>query len=73
MERRVENLEKVTVGIRETLARLDARTDALKEHNASKADMSDLKSSLIQWFVGTAIAMTALASAISFGLARFLQ
>lgn len=73
MERRVENLEKMTADIRETLARLDARTDAIEKHSATKADLSDLKSSLVQWFVGTAIAMTALASAISFGLARLLQ
>ncbi|MHA7916480.1 hypothetical protein [Alloalcanivorax xenomutans] len=60
MERRVENLEKVTADINVTLARLDERMGS----TATKSDVANLK----VWFVLTAIAL----SGSSFAVARFI-
>jgi len=57
-----------------------ARISATLPHLATKADVAELKttmaettSTMIKWFVGTAFALVGLTSAITFGLARFLQ
>lgn len=68
MEQRVANLEQVTADMRETLARLDERTDSMEKHGATKADLTKMESTMIRWFVGTAVALAALA----FGAASIL-
>lgn len=54
------------------LRELKAKVEATLPHLATKADLSSLESTLIKWFVGTAIAAVGLAAAISFGVARFV-
>lgn len=54
-------------GVDEDVARRAAKAvigEEEKDHLATKADLSDLKASLIQWSVGTLIAMTAIFAAI---------
>lgn len=54
-------------GIDDDLARRAARAvigEEEKEHLATKADLSELKAALIQWSVGTLVAMTAIFSLI---------
>ncbi len=79
MEQRVANLEQVTADMRVTLARIDERTDSIEKHGATKADLSgvetsvkSVESTMIKWFVGTAIPLVALAAAISFGAAALI-
>jgi hypothetical protein len=59
MEARVAELEKVTADIRERLARMESGL----AHVATKNDVSVLESTLLKWFIGTAIALTGLAFA----------
>lgn len=54
------------------LRELKAKVEATLPHLATKSDLSSLESTLIKWFVGTAIAAVGLAAAISFGVARFV-
>lgn len=79
MEQRVANLEQVTADMRETLARLDERTDSIGKHGATKADISDVRSdikstesTLVKWFVLTAITLVVAVATISFGAASLL-
>lgn len=113
MEKRVEALEKAIPDIRERLARVETKLDALAQNGATKADllgsasrtdaaiaalknetqasiaslrsenqssgaslkteMHAMETRLIKWFVSTAFAMTGVATAIAFGLARLLK
>jgi len=66
-------IPKEIPAIRERLARIESKLESIEKHGASKADIASSESTLIKWFVATAFAMTGLASAISFGLARLLS
>ncbi len=59
MEERVKELEKSTADIRERLARMESGLS----HVATKADVASVESTLLKWFVGTAIALAGLAFA----------
>jgi len=63
MEQRVANLEQVTADMRVTLARIDERTESIEKHGATKADLNKMESTMITWFIGTAIALAGLAFA----------
>lgn len=73
LEKRIEALEKAIPDIRERLVRVETKVDSIEKHGATKADISSLESTLIKWFVGTAFAMTGLATAVAFGLGRMLK
>ena len=79
MEERVANLERVTADMRETLARIDERTESIKKHGATKADLAgvetsvtSVESNMIKWFVGTAFTLVAIVTAICFGAASLM-
>lgn len=57
METRIIKLEEFTEEARDRLARIETRLD----HMATKEDVSKLESTLLRWFIGTAISLTALA------------
>ncbi|WP_253185361.1 hypothetical protein [Burkholderia plantarii] len=59
MEERIKELEKSNADIRERLARMESGLN----HVATKADVASLESTLLKWFVGTAIALAGLAFA----------
>lgn len=59
MEPRVAKLEAAIPDIRERLVKIETRL----EHTSTKADVSQLESTLLKWFIGTAIALTGLAFA----------
>jgi len=69
MEARVARLEGSMEQIKVDIASIKAQVP----HLATKAEISDVKSSIIQWLVGTMLASAALAAAIAFGLAQFLK
>ena len=68
MEARVARLEGSMEQIKVDIASIKAQIP----HLATKAEISNVKSSIIQWLVGTMLASAALAAAIAFGLAQFL-
>jgi hypothetical protein len=45
------------------LTKIDTVTDGLASHSATKADVAQLESTLIKWFLGTATAIAGLAFA----------
>jgi hypothetical protein len=45
------------------LTKIDTVTDGLASHSATKADVAQLESTLIKWFLGTASAIAGLAFA----------
>jgi len=57
MEARVRNLESTVTSVRERLARIETRV----EQTATKEDVVKVESSLLKWFIGTAIALVSLA------------
>jgi hypothetical protein len=59
--RRVEKLEETTVGLRESVAEIKADV----KHLATKSDVSEAKTAIVMWIVGTAIAVGALAFTIA--------
>lgn len=59
MEERLKKLEEFKDDARERLARIEVRL----EHCATKDDVSRLESTLLKWFVATAIALAGLAFA----------
>lgn len=73
LEARVAALEKAIPEIREKLAVISGKVDSIEKHAATKADLATTELNLIKWYVGTAFAMTGLASAITFGLTRLLS
>lgn len=72
LEKRIEKIESALPDIREKLIRVETKVDSIEKHGSTKADLSSMESTLIKWFVATAFAMTALASGITFGIARML-
>lgn len=73
LEKRLEKLENALPEIKEKLIKMEAKIDSIDKHSASKADLATIESTLIKWFVATAFAMTALASGITFGIARMIS
>lgn len=73
LEARIATLEKAIPEIREKLAVISAKVESIEKHSATKADLATTELNLIKWYVGTAFAMTGLASAITFGLTRLLS
>ena len=73
MEKRLEKIESAIPEIKEKLIKMDVRLESIDKHSATKADLATMESTLIKWFVATAFAMTALASGITFGIARMLS
>ena len=69
METRVKTLEDNVGQIRVDIADIKAQIP----HLATKAELSDLRASLIQWMVGTMLASAALAATIAFGLAQLFK
>lgn len=65
MEARVRELEKTMTDVRERLAKIDGRL----EHTATKNDVSQVESTLLKWFIGTALALASLA----FVAAKFIH
>ncbi|KIF56206.1 hypothetical protein QS95_25310 [Pseudomonas fluorescens] len=73
MEARIAALEKSVPEIKEKLVAISGKIDSIDKHSATKADLATTELNLIKWYVGTAFAMTGLASAITFGLTRLLS
>lgn len=59
METRVKALEDTVVDVRERLARIETRLG----HVATSDDVAKVESSLLKWFIATAIALVGLAFA----------
>lgn len=59
METRVIKLEEFAGDARDRLTRIETRLD----HMATKEDVSRLEATLLRWFIGTAVSLTALAFA----------
>ncbi|WP_315132863.1 hypothetical protein [Achromobacter marplatensis] len=59
MKARVKALEDTVIDVRERLARIETRLS----HVATSDDVSKVESSLLKWFIGTAIALVGLAFA----------
>ena len=49
-----------------------ARLEGAYEHLATKADIERLKSEIIKWFIGTALALTIAASAVAAVIATWV-
>jgi hypothetical protein len=70
LEPRVARLEQFVDECRKDLRSLDVRltrvetlTDGIAKNMATKADLAQLESTLLKWFIGTAIAVAGLAFA----------
>lgn len=68
--KRVDNLEKSLLETREKVVRIEAVVDSIKQHGATKEDIQKvyvaietMGRTMIQWAVGTAIAVAGLAFA----------
>ncbi|GAC1333994.1 MAG: hypothetical protein NVS3B11_24390 [Collimonas sp.] len=57
METRITKLEEFAAEARDRMARIETRLD----HMATKEDVSKLESTLLRWFIITAVSLTALA------------
>lgn len=73
LEARIAALEKAIPEIKERLVAVSGKVDSIEKHSATKADLATTELNLIKWYVGTAFAMTGLASAITFGLTKLLS
>jgi len=70
LEARVAALEATLPEIKEKLSLILVKVDSIDKHTATKADLANTELSMLKWCVGTAIAMTGLACAITFGLTK---
>lgn len=73
MEQRVQQLELLTSDIRTSLVRIEVKLESIDDHGATKADVSQLESTIIKWFVAITLPVIALVAAISFGAATLLN
>lgn len=73
MEARVAALEKSLPEIREKLNLILVKVESIDKHSATKADLANTELSMLKWCVATAIAMTGLACAITFGLTKLFN
>lgn len=67
MEPRIDKLEQCADDFRKDLrslyvrlARVETQTDWIAKNMATKADIAQLESAMLKWFVGTAIAVAGL-------------
>lgn len=67
---RLKAIEDEMPGIKEKLSLILGKLDSMEKHNATKADLVNTELSLLKWCIGTALAMTGLACAITFGLTK---
>ena len=65
MEARLREVEKAVVRIEATLPHLATKDDL-------RGTLASTESTLIRWFVGTAVVLTSLVAVISFGAASLL-
>ncbi|WP_122678507.1 hypothetical protein [Pseudomonas viridiflava] len=72
METRVAALEQSLPDIKEKLNLILVKVESLDKHNATKADLANTELSILKWCVATALALTGLACAITFGLTKVL-
>lgn len=72
LEKRVEKLESSFLDIREKLARVETKIDSIEKHGATKNDISEMQTSLIKWFVGTALVLSGVIGSIVFGLTKLI-
>jgi hypothetical protein len=70
MEARLAEIEKSLPDIKEKLNLILVKVESIDKHNATKADLANTELNMLKWCVGTAIAMTGLACAITFGLTK---
>ncbi|MCJ8207701.1 hypothetical protein [Pseudomonas sp. RGM2987] len=73
MEARVAALEKSLPEIKEKLNLILVKVESIDKHSATKADLANTELSMLKWCVATAIAMTGLACAITFGLTKLFS
>lgn len=64
LEKRVENLESAVRDVREKLIRIESKVDSIEKHGSTKADLTGMESTLIKWFLATALAITGITFAI---------
>lgn len=70
-----EKLEGFIVEMRGELRTIDvrlSRIEAVLPTFATKADLAMLESTLLKWFVGTALTATGIASSIAFAIAKLV-
>ncbi|EZP62673.1 hypothetical protein [Pseudomonas sp. RIT357] len=70
MEARIAEIEKSLPEIKEKLNLILVKVESIDKHVATKADLANTELSILKWCVATAIAITGLACAITFGLTK---
>lgn len=70
LEARIAALESSLPEIKEKLNLILVKVESLDKHTATKADLANTELSMLKWCIATAIAMTGLACAITFGLTK---
>jgi len=73
MEARIAVIEKSLPEIKEKLNLILVKVESIDKHTATKADLANTELSMLKWCVGTAIAITGLACAITFGLTKLFS
>lgn len=73
MESRVAAIESAIPEIKEKLNLILVKVESIDKHTATKADLANTELSMLKWCIGTAIAMTGLACAITFGLTKLFS
>ncbi|RPW68643.1 hypothetical protein IPC738_01000 [Pseudomonas aeruginosa] len=73
MEARVAKLEKQLPEINDKLTLILAKVESIDKHSATKSDLANTELSILKWCVATAIAITGLACAITFGLTKLFS
>lgn|GEM_PF-2109462 len=69
MEARVAKLEDTMTTVRERLVAIETKLDHVDKTMATKAELSAMESTLIKWFVATALILASLA----FTAAKFIH
>lgn len=69
MDARLTKLESVAEKTQDRLAAIEQDVAVIKSNYATKADISALESTLLKWFIATAVTMTGLA----FTIAKFVH
>jgi hypothetical protein len=73
LESRVAAIESAIPEIKEKLNLILVKVESIDKHTATKADLANTELSMLKWCIGTAIAMTGLACAITFGLTKLFS
>jgi len=64
-----EKLKGFIVEVRGELRMIDVRLSRIEATYATKTDLAQLESTMLKWFVGTALTMTS----IAFAIAKFVH